>query len=234
MLDLSTSPTVVCPIDPRLSRLVCRRTGGAPACSVAITPGSARQNRRRRPNGQSVESERASMHCYSCALEDLNVPAVGICQRCGAASCMRHIRELSVPQIPPGMGGMSPIRIQLVCMRCLDGSSGRKMQRPVSGAQSKSTRADEGAMSTAALLRLHHPTGDQRPTEEDDLPDARVVILQFEELLRGKRRSTRLLPLRHLLQRTGERMQSAWRHWSAAPRLRRGADAHTSAGRSVK
>jgi hypothetical protein len=174
------------------------------------------------------------VHCYSCALEDLNAPAVGICQRCGAASCMRHIRELSVPQIPPGMGGMSPIRMQLVCMRCLDVGSGTKVQRPVSGARSTGERADEGATSMAALLRLHRPAGDQHSNTEDDLPDARVVILQFEELLRSKQRSTGLLVLRHLLQHTRERVQSAWRQWSTALRRRRRADARTPAGRSAK
>jgi len=42
------------------------------------------------------------MNCYQCAAEGQQTPAVAICQHCGAAMCMRHLRE---EQATSGAGG---------------------------------------------------------------------------------------------------------------------------------
>jgi hypothetical protein len=43
------------------------------------------------------------MNCYVCAVQEEHSTAVAICPHCGAALCLRHIREEAAAPRPGGM-----------------------------------------------------------------------------------------------------------------------------------
>jgi hypothetical protein len=161
------------------------------------------------------------MLCYSCARQNVSIPAVAICQRCGAGSCLRHLCEVHAPQVPVGMAGIGSKRLQLVCLRCLEPSDGARLQGVIGGAASGYDDGDHDTSTAVTFLRRRRATeGDQASTKDllpgDDLPDADVVIHHLEAMLHARQHSARVFSLRQFLRQNAERIQPIWQQlWSA-------------------
>ncbi|HEY7127040.1 MAG TPA: DUF2180 family protein [Ktedonobacterales bacterium] len=103
------------------------------------------------------------MNCYTCQREGHTMPAVAICQGCGAACCLEHVEERATPG--HGLASMAVPRLEMLCQRCL----GLRASALVGVGQSTSVPAKKAATGAPVL------------------PNANEAISTVEALLRGER-----------------------------------------------
>ena len=105
------------------------------------------------------------MYCYLCQRQGITMPAVAICQGCGAGCCLEHVEERVHPGHGPGLQPMQAPRIEMLCQRCL------ALQAPP---LARARRQMKAARSTSSALK---------DSSLSALPDAQVVISAAEDLL---------------------------------------------------
>lgn len=100
------------------------------------------------------------MFCYECDHAGHAVIAIAICQRCGGATCRKHVACLTHAGTPGGLVGYSQPRLEHVCLRCLAGIPWPQPLLPPS-----------------------------QNTKEAELPDARTAVYIAEALVRGQQQT---------------------------------------------